>query len=460
MNIITPSTRGYIRLGKSGELVLTKHLVVAGILVVAFAARLEFVNHTTFDDPIRGDAAQYYMYALNIKFHRAFSGSRFGVGDVPNPDAVRAPLYPFFLSRFVVVPPTLGMLWRIQFVQALIGAFTVVVFFFVFRKTMAEPWASSAALLAAICPHTIVINAHLLSETLFSFLLAAFLLSLIIAYKKQAIWIACVAGFLLGLAVLTRPTLTYFIVFLIATFIFRWKQVGIRSLIAPICVTFALVITPWLVRNYVTVGVISDQTLAINALHHGIYPQFRFKDQQETYGYPYKYDPRRKEIASSKGEVIREIVRRFAEEPNRHLKWYLFGKPSTLFSWSLIQGDSDISVFSTRDSPYATNLVYTCTYQLVKFLHYPLLILSLVGAVLVWRRRLEKGRLRQEGFTGQVLALVLIYFVLIHIIAAPFPRYSIPLRPIIYGLALYACSYMWNVMRSRYLAYRSRTVQP
>jgi ABC-type iron transport system FetAB permease component len=40
------------------------------------------------------------------------------------------------------------------------------------------------------------------------------------------------------------------------------------------------------------------------------------------------------------------------------------------------------------------------------------------------------------------------YFTVIHLIAAAFPRYSIPLRPLYYGMAMFACSLAFDNLRS------------
>ena len=84
-------------------------------------------------------------------------------------------------------------------------------------------------------------------------------------------------------------------------------------LVIPLLAGFVLAYSPWVLRNLNAIGSTSDPTLMINALHHGMYPDFRYKDIPESTGFPYRFDPRSKEISRSKESVLKEIRRRFKE---------------------------------------------------------------------------------------------------------------------------------------------------
>ena len=69
--------------------------------------------------------------------------------------------------------------------------------------------------------------------------------------------------------------------------------------------------------------------------------------------------------------------------------------------------------------------------------HQILVLLSLTGAIMCWLPN-SLLRLSQNGlFIARSISLLILYFIILHIIGAPFPRYSIPLRPIIYGMSLF-----------------------
>jgi hypothetical protein len=48
--------------------------------------------------------------------------------------------------------------------------------------------------------------------------------------------------------------------------------------------------------------------------------------------------------------------------------------------------------------------------------------------------------------------MLLLYFTLIHMVGAPFPRYSFPLRPLFYGLALFPVQVLQASLRKFYFA--------
>ena len=50
---------------------------------------------------------------------------------------------------------------------------------------------------------------------------------------------------------------------------------------------------------------------------------------------------------------------------------------------------------------------------------------------------------------ARVVAALLLYFTILHIIGAPFPRYSVPLRPFQYGMALFGLHYIIAALKSR-----------
>lgn len=419
---------------------LIRFLAVTILFAIALVLRLDAIKGTVIDDPLRADAAHYYLYALNLKYHHVYSGAAFNPEKAPKPDAVRTPLYPLFLTAFAVTPPTTAMVWKIQFAQAFLGSLTVLLMLAVFRRLMPAGWAYAAALMLAISPHLVMISVYVLSETLYIFLLALALWLLVTAHRRDARTLALLAGTVVAAAALTRPTLQYFVVPL-------FLMVGLAGggrfklrLAMPLLLGFTLIFAPWTLRNLQAIGSMSDQTLTIKALHHGMYPDFRYRDDPESTGFPYNYDPRGREIGASMDSVLQEIRRRFAEEPGRHLAWYLGGKPVALLSWDIVQGMGDAFIYPMLSTPYTDQPAFYGTRWLMKTLHWPLVCLSLAATLLVWfpaaRTRLPADTL----FTARLLSLLMLYYIALHIIGAPFPRYGIPLRPAIYGLALLPCA--------------------
>ena len=433
-----------------------RFLATVLLFALAMGLRLGAVNNTIIDVPIRADAADYYNYALNLKFHHTYSRQKFSA-NMPQPDALRAPGYPVFITPFVEHPPTAFMLWKINFAQALLDSITVLLALGIFRRIMPEGWALGAAFLTAISPHMISASTYLLTETLFTFLMMLSLWLMAIMISRNSKLLAVTAGIVVAAAALTRPTLQFFVIPVMAVLLVSHDRSKHARLVFPLLIGFALAYAPWVMRNLDAIGSSSDPTLTINALHHGMYPDFRYQDIPESTGFPYRFDPNSKAVSSSKETILEEIRRRFEDEPARHLQWYLLGKPTFLLDWNILAGMGDVFIYPIIASPYFSQPVYTLTHKFMKMLHWPLVILALAASVLVWIPGFGKKLQGSTLLTARLLSVVLLYFIALHIVAAPFPRYGIPLRPVIYGLGIFQC---WQILAWIKSALSRESLQP
>jgi hypothetical protein len=186
-----------------------------------------------------------------------------------------------------------------------------------------------------------------------------------------------------------------------------------------------------------------------------MYPNFTFEGSPESFGFPYSFDPNHAEISRSVGSVLAEIKRRFFSEPWRHFNWFLVGKPVAFWSWGIVQGMGDIYIYPVSKSPYFSSGVFPLTRAMMVWLHWPLVVLGLMGSCAVWFRRF--AILLPEGglMTARVVGMLLIYLTVIHMIGAPFPRYSIPVRPFVYGMALLPLSWVAQWIRGVGLSRRA-----
>ena len=435
-----------------------QYLAVALMFAIALAMRIGAINHTSVDIALRADARDYYSYALNLKHHATFSRQVYSETTAPPPDAVRTPGYPAFLVPLVDYPPDEFMLWRVTLVQALLDSLTVLLALGIFRRLVSERWALGAALLTALSPHLIVMTTYVLSETLFIFLTLLALWLLVRMREADSRKLALAAGAAIACAALTRPTLQYFIVPVAGMLLLSGWRHNLRLTIA-LLLGFALVFTPWQLRNLYQTGQLSDPSLTINAYHHGMYPDFRYQDRPETTGFPYRFNPRNVEFSTSKDSVLAEIRRRFREEPARHLKWYLLGKPVTLLQWDILAGMGDIFVYPVSASPYFSEPLYVYSRALMKALHWPLVVLALVATLAAWLPATARRLADTTRFAARLLSLLMLYFIALHIVAAPFPRYGIPLRPVIYGLAMLCCAQGIGFITARFRQPRVPTGQ-
>lgn len=421
---------------------LIKVLSITIIIAIAFSLRLHYINNTMVDTPLRADAKDYYSYAINMKNLFLYSRS-WPSSTAPKPDALRSPGYPFFISNLVTWPPTQAMIWSISFWQALLDTLTVLMTFLLAKQFFGAKLALFTALITTISPHMISATSYILTETLFSFLMTASALSFVIAIKKKTHFMFLFAGALLALASLTRPTIQFFIIpLVISLFIARNSLHLNKKVLISLILGFFITYMPWTARNIHTLGITSDPTLTINTLHHGVYPGFMYQSIPETKGMPYRYDPRSQEIASSVHSALNEIYRRLESQPLQHLKWYLIEKPLSFFSWNIVAGYGDVFIYPITRSPYLNNHIFKTLHQVMYWLHWPLIALSLFACGAVWLPNKKLGMLPHTLIAIRTISLLMLYFIAVHIVGAPFPRYSIPLRPVTYTLAFWSVSFL------------------
>lgn len=421
-------------------------------VIIGFYLRSESWIGTTVMRPVQSDASDYFYYAYNLRHHHTYSRSIALATDSQSkiePDAVRSPGYPLFLTLFVDGPPAGKLIKRIQLFQMLISFLTLILAFFFFRCFLPPLSGGIAAMLVACSPHLIMFSSYILSETLFCFslVLMAWLSCRYVDHPSP--WLSAILGLIMGIASLIRPSLQFFpVVMAIFLIIHHGRKAGFK-LAASMFLGFILIFSPWLIRNVITLGKISDKTLMINFLHHGMYPNFKYKQNPASYRRPYKYDPRAKEISSSVTSVLGEIKRRFQSEPLKHLKWYLLRKPAFFWSWDTIQGHGDYYVYYVSQTPYSENKIFRWTDKLMKLLHGPLLIINLIGCLMAWFFSRPTGLEIKSVYGARFVAALLLYFTILHIIGAPFPRYSVPLRPFQYGMALFGLHFIFAAVKSR-----------
>lgn len=412
-------------------------ILLLAIVLVALDLRLQSVVHTVVDTPIRADARDYFLYAQNLRLHNVYSRSDSDTRKTVKPDALRSPGYPLFMYAFLSDDPTMAHLRNITVAHAALSTITVMLVFFLCLMLTSAPYALLATGLAALSPHLVTMNVYLLTETLFTFLIV--LMAWLLAREgtsRPYHWI--IAGVVLGLATLTRPSLHYFIWPLAAFLMFhRGFRIGGRQ---ALWVALGLVVTlaPWIARNLITLGTTGDSTLMINTLFVGAYPNLMYNDDPGSFAIPYRFDPNVGKISASIGSALGEIARRFSEDPLRMVHWYTIGKPFFFFGWDMIEGMGDVFVYSVLSTPYHYLPHFRATHSLMHTLHPALVVAGLAGAVLVWLPA-TVNRLTPHGlYAGRLLSTLVLYYTAVHMVGAPYPRYSIPLQPFLYVMASFS----------------------
>lgn len=445
--------RGRAALRRAGVPALLALIVLAGL-----ALRWQAATGTEIDLPVRADAGRFFLYAHNLAAHGIYSKD---AGDFENPprpvrpDALVPPGYPLFLAPFVAAqpaplgPPGPRLVARVTRAQALLGAAMLPLAFLLFRALVPAGWALAATALTALSPHLVSLSTYLLSETLFAFLLVAGLLALA-GVRRGGRWAplpAAASGLLLGAAVLTRPLLSYFPPLALGLLLLAGPRAGRGRLAAAFLAGFVLAFGPWVARNLATLGQVGSPRLAILTLQFGAYPDLTYNDDPRTRGFAYAYDPKAGEVARSYATVLADIRRRFAAEPGRYLRWYLLGKPATLWSWDVIAGAGDVFVYPALRTPYRDRPLFKASHDLMRLLHVPVVLLALAGCVWVWLPAAR--RTAGDLLAARAVALALMYVTALLMLGAPLPRYAFPFQPLLYGMAVFALWSAWAAWSAR-----------
>lgn len=430
-------------------------LMLALVLALSALLQATVVSRTKVDRPLRVDALDYFSYAVNLRDHGVYSldrGWNEGHADeTPRPDAQRPPGYPWMLR---LLDPQVSRQWlrRVGYVQSVLGVLSVWLVFLLGRRFLPEPMALLAAALTALCPSLVVLGTYVLSEGLFTFCLLAALLASAVALDRAGEWKpALAAGLLWGLASLVRSTTVFLpILFLLASVAVPALH-PYRRAAAACLLGFALAMSPWLLRNATLPPPASGSSLLVKALAHGSYPDFRFEGRPESEGFPYRFDPEAAERQQDLPSALLYIARDFRDHPGPMLRWYLLSKPVVFLSWTGSQSWG-LFLYPVLASPYLQPGLFQLSAILMQALHWPLVLMALVAtAALLARRHLPAIASRNRG-VATLLAFVFAYAIAFHMVVAPFPRYNLPFRPLVFLLAALCLHWLAVAWRRRRLS--------
>jgi 4-amino-4-deoxy-L-arabinose transferase-like glycosyltransferase len=411
-----------------------RHLPIVLLLLFTAGLQLYVSWETVFDQPLRADAGEYFSYAYNLHRSGVYSLHPWWLEAPPGgvqPDSIRPPGYPLFLLALGAPRAQFDYLLRIELAQGVLAVLSVLLVYVLGRRFLPRGMAFAAAAVTAASPHLSTLATNVLSETLFTFmlLLATYASVLALEARPRKRWPWLWAGAAWGLASLVRPTVELLPPLLAAAAFLLPACKSLRSGAAIGLLGFALALAPWAWRNTHADVQSPSSSLMVKALAHGSYPGFMYQDRPETFGFPYRFDPEAERIARDLPSVLHHIAGRFREEPVRYALWYL-AKPGYFLAWGNIQG-WDIFVVPVTRSPWAQDRLLYGLRLAEQLLHWPLMLLGLGGAVMLLRSRVP-----QERQAAAMVAIVVAYAVGFHIVVAPFPRYGVPFRPLLYLLAM------------------------
>lgn len=222
----------------------TKSLVwaITAVFVLSLGARVIYLATNGVIYP--PDSTDYIRLAENIRTHRAYS---LDVEEPFVPSIRRAPLYPVFLMVFIRKGGFSGS--AVAATQAILDAGVAVLVLLLANAALNLRWATATGLAYAVHPGAIYFSTVVLSETLFTALLALGLFLALKGLLRDRLVLTILAGVAFGLATLCRPISLPLPFLLVGVALFVAPGLTrFRLHAAMLIVCAAVVIVPWTIR--------------------------------------------------------------------------------------------------------------------------------------------------------------------------------------------------------------------
>lgn len=215
------------------------------VFAAALALRLLF-NWGFVTNKAHPDIASMYQYSLRVA-----QGIYYGEG------AYWPPGFIFLSGGLIRLFGPEGYWTAVRYLQALLGAATCALGYAIGRAAFGSRLAGLLGGLGlAVYLPLIYYTGLAFSETLFLFFLMAAVYYLYRLARTQAVREAAAAGFLLGLATLTRPVSLLVPVLVLPWYWLLWGR-RLRPVLGRVLIMGAvllLTLLPWVVRNYIVTG--------------------------------------------------------------------------------------------------------------------------------------------------------------------------------------------------------------
>ncbi|HET9371911.1 MAG TPA: glycosyltransferase family 39 protein, partial [Vicinamibacterales bacterium] len=217
---------------------------IIGIALAGLLIRLAVLAQTSALDPKIEDERQYVRLATSLVRGDGFA---WAPGE---PTSLRPPLYPALIAALWHVTGE-GQLQPIRAVHVLLSLLTAAFVYAIGRRVWNARVGAIGAAIAWLDPTAIYLNSTILTETLFTALLVAFVLATVMVVQTRTRASALICGLALGLGALTRSVLWPVPLLLCPLLLVlvddSWRRR--LSLAAIVFAGYALVVAPWAVRN-------------------------------------------------------------------------------------------------------------------------------------------------------------------------------------------------------------------
>lgn len=303
----------------------------------------------------------------------------------------------------------------IRYGNLLLSLATLALIYLLARRVAGPYVALGAAFVSAIYPSFVWANGAILTEVPAIFLLTAYFYWQIRTFDTHRWTDALIAGLLLGATALVRAEFLPLIAVLYA-FYWLWKRKrGTWKLALLSCIGIAIIMSPWWIRNLVTLHEVTLTATQTNPFTAGTYPNKNYEDGL--------VDRRGK----TQNEVARErLIKGFTEHTWTFVKWYTVGKLDYTYSRMF---------FGAGHKPFHEVIPYR------NEVHTGIIWAGIVGMILAlarWRQPIT------------ALAVIIIVMSLLRLLFVPEYRYNFTVMPLFIIFGCWAIGQVGLWIRGRF----------
>ncbi len=352
------------------------------------------------------------------------NGNGYVINEGESPNLWRAPAYPFFLAGIFCLFGSTN-LYAILF-QILIDSITCLVIFFIGKSVYNKKIGLISAIAFILYPFFSYYTVHLLSESLFTFLISLVTFYLIKKQYTGRCWDFFGIGLLAGIAILCRPSLQYFPFFILFGLFIHFKRKRALLNFSALAIGLFVVIMPWIIRNYHVTGSFLLGTGGGYNLWLGNHIPTAGKDHDELNG--------------EKLQLLKDSISRVTQGQGDQ---FTVENDKKFFEEALR---------GIKDNPYATIvLIAKKAFRFWFYIYHPdhkkftLFLVPIQGLILSLSLLGIYFSIKENKEIFYIL-IIIIYFNLIHAAVASTFRYSIPVMPYVILFAVYGAYKIkaWN----------------
>jgi len=377
-------------------------------VLFAFSLVVRLLVLAIFPAPALDDSARIYLAAA----HLLMDGKGFGDPSFPfyNP-----PLYSVFIAMCLSMFGDDQV--SVKIVQTFADSLTIVLVYFIMREIFDIETGLLSAGILCLYPYSIYLTTSIASEPLFTLFLSGFVLSTLYSVRSDQVWYYCASGVLVGLATLIRATTQFVpLLFLVMLLLVRERGRELLFCYTAFFLSFALVVLPWTIRNYVVL----DDFIPVGTSGGVVMLQGSSEKFLTIDGKPdmlRAYSP----LEGNKPSQNDRFFMRAALERNKiHLQtdpigFVAFMARKFFRLWYATESGSN--------------------HNIILFSQIPVYIFALAGLVLAWMKNKS---------LAWIPLCAIVYFAVLHWLSLPLFRYMMPIMPYVIGFGAFAIATLRN----------------